>query len=145
MNTYRKCISMPIITPSMTGHGPLIKVGLNDQDNKLHTCYALLDTGASHSCVDAQLLKDLNNNPICSGSNQCAIGNAQQAYFHNINLYVENENNIYALSLNVNVVSLEFSSIIPVPPAHKVIIGRDILSHCTFIYDGKNNKYSFEW
>jgi hypothetical protein len=145
MDKFRKYLKMPIITPSMTGHGPLIRVGIYDTDNKLHTFYALLDTGASHTCIDSQLLKDLNNNPIKIGSNQCATGDACPAPFHNVNLHVENENNIYMLALNVNVVSLDISSIKPLPPAHKVLIGRDVLSRCTFIYDGKNNIYSLEW
>ncbi len=142
MERTRKIAMMPILTPQMDGHGPLIYTRFKPKDNKISslTCLALVDTGASGSVIDCAFIESCVVKEIGKGNSYTPHGSMESHYY----------------SLDVSMCGIagefipEFSNVIVSTQnlgifAYKFIIGRDILSKCTFIYDGRNKVYSLEW
>ena len=95
--------------------------------------WALIDTGATRSCVDTQVISSLQVNPIGIATVGTAKGQVQQ--------------NLYPAKFNfpdANNMTIEFSSAVGVDLTGQSIgeqrlvalIGRDVLSHCILIYNG---------
>lgn len=93
---------------------------------------ALIDTGASRSCVDVQAIESLGVSPI----GVTTIGSARGLGQHNL----------YPAKFRFPGVALEteFSSVVGVDLKGQstggqdivVLVGRDVLSHCVLIYNG---------
>lgn len=94
---------------------------------------ALIDTGASTTCIDKSIASQLSLIPRDIKKVQTAGG--------------EDEQNLYDVSivlplaqqtaLNIQVLEAKLEK-----QPYRALIGRDILSHCTFVYNGWNNSYT---
>jgi len=142
MGKNLKTAAMPIITPSMAGHGPLVYTRFQSIDRNVSslTCLALLDTGASNSVIDMDYISQCQVASRGTGKSFTPHGDKISQYF----------------SLDVSMCGIagefipEFKDVVVGTEnlsafAYKFIVGRDILSKCTFIFDGRNGKYSLEW
>ena len=133
---------MPKLEPQMQGHGPLVYARFLPIDKKVSSliCLALLDTGASSSVIDSEFVKQIQ--VVGQGKGQTMTPHGQkEASYATLGLALSRIEGEYIPEFtNVLVSVMDFSQF-----AYKFIIGRDILSKCTFIYDGRNNVYSLEW
>ncbi len=102
------------------------------------TGFALIDTGATRSCVDSRIISDLGVNPIGVVSLGTANGLSQH------NLYPAK------FRFPVTKFDIEFSSVVGVDLMGQSIgklqmialIGRDVLSHCLLVYNGAQGNFS---
>ena len=104
---------------------------------------ALVDTGASESCIDLKLAADLNL--VSRGERRSFAGNGQDNVHqtYEISLLIEgNESNklFPCLPSGIDLKALKTDGI-----AICFIIGRDILSKCIFTYDGINGTFSIQF
>lgn len=100
---------------------------------------ALIDSGASTSCVDSQVIGRLGVKPIGVGIALTAGGACEQ--------------NLYPARFNFpeGKLSFEFSSVMGVDLKEQTImgrklvalVGRDVLSECVFVYNGLQASYTF--
>lgn len=96
------------------------------------TGWALLDTGATRSCVDQSTIARLGVNPIGTTTTGTAGGRVQQ-YLYPAKFRFPGEG-----------LEIEFSSVVGVDLAGQsiasrdliVLVGRDVLSRCVLIYNG---------
>jgi hypothetical protein len=96
------------------------------------TGIALIDTGATRSCVDSKIISQLGVNPIGVITTGTAGGPVQQSLFP------------ARFRFPGEGLDLEFSSVIGADLAGQniagrniiVLVGRDVLSHCQLIYNG---------
>jgi hypothetical protein len=103
---------------------------------------ALIDTGASHTCVDESSLVKLGVNPIGVATTRTAAGPANQSRYP-VRLEFPGEG-----------LDLEFSSVTGVDLSGQaidigaqshpivVLVGRDVLSQCVLVYNGPGGFYS---
>lgn len=100
---------------------------------------ALIDSGASTSCVDSQVIGRLGVKPIGVGIALTAGGACEQ------NLYPAR------FDFPEGKISFEFSSVMGVDLKEQTImgrrlvalVGRDVLSGCVFVYNGLQASYTF--
>jgi hypothetical protein len=102
------------------------------------TGLALIDTGATRSCVDSQVISSLGVNPIGITSLGTARGRSQH--------------HLYPAKFNFPAIrfEMEFDSVVGVDlsgqGAGKIqiiaLIGRDVLSRCILIYYGTKGSFS---
>jgi hypothetical protein len=103
------------------------------------TGLALIDTGATRSCVDSQVISSLSVNPIGITDLGTAGGRSQH--------------NLYPAKFNFPVmkgVEMEFGSVVGVDLSGQgagkmqiiALIGRDVLSRCILIYHGTKGSFS---
>ncbi len=94
--------------------------------------FALIDTGATRSCVDAQVISSLGVQPIGLIATGTAGGQVQQSLYP------------AKLRFPAEGLEIEFSSVIGVDLTGQsmagrriiALVGRDVLSRCVFIYNG---------
>lgn len=91
---------------------------------------ALIDTGATSSCIDKSVINDIGL--------QCISTQEVKTPFES------HICNLYATIFQIADTNEYFSLIVPEADLsrdnHKAIIGRDILKNCTFVYNGNLNK-----
>ncbi|OQA61465.1 MAG: hypothetical protein BWY41_00145 [Candidatus Atribacteria bacterium ADurb.Bin276] len=98
---------------------------------------ALIDTGASKTCVDESILKTLNLKPV--GENEIATPQGTDKKFE------------YPVKLEFPgspIPPLEFNSVIGVDLKAQdiaVLIGRDILCHCILIMNGPAGNFTLSF
>jgi hypothetical protein len=105
------------------------------------TVLGLIDTGASCSAIDATLARGMGLEP--RGVTQIHTPSTGDAY-ETRNLYdvsfVLGHDQPAALHLTLSVIESGFAS-----EGFLVLIGRDVLSRCTFTYHGPTGRYSLDW
>jgi hypothetical protein len=101
--------------------------------------FALIDTGATRSCVDSQVISSLGVNPIGITSLGTARGRSQH--------------HLYPAKFNFPAMKgfeIEFGSVVGVDLSGQgagkmqiiALIGRDVLSRCILIYHGPKGSFS---
>ena len=94
---------------------------------------ALIDTGAGRTCIDVSVVEQLNLNPISAVQVITASGLALQGtYAAKIRLPVMKMDIDFSSVLSVNLAGQKIQGM-PVI----VLIGRDLLANCVFIYNGQ--------
>ena len=105
---------------------------------------ALLDTGAEMTCVDASLIQQLGL-PLggMAPANLPAHGGLTFAAMHDASLTIlhpsrKTRNHLAVLDMSVLELPLT-------PLGYQVLIGRDILARCRFLFDGPKNTFSLTY
>lgn len=97
---------------------------------------ALVDTGAAESCIDSLLAAQLNLPIVDRRPISGALGSGE-ANMHLAQIYIPGLNRtIYGVFAGVH---LQAGG-----QAHKALIGRTFLQHCTLSYDGRGGKVSIQ-
>jgi len=100
---------------------------------------ALVDTGASCSCVDPDALNQLGLQP--TGKTQIrtpSTGDAVHAAdLYDVSIYLVHSEERYVLPRTVQVVASVTEG-----QRHDVLLGRDILSQCLLVYDGREETFA---
>lgn len=102
---------------------------------------AILDTGASVSALDSQVIAALSlqyrgQAEIHTPSTGAGVVHRDQ---YDATLVI-GENESPPLIATIPVIECEFAS-----RGFHALIGRDILRHCRFTYDGPTNRFGLEW
>ncbi len=132
--------SGPIITVEVTIPSELATL-LEEQNHPIPqpvTGFALIDTGASRSCVDDQVISSLGVNPIGVTATGTAVGSVQRSLYPARFRFPRER------------LDIEFSSVVGVDLTGQqiagrdiiVLFGRDVLSRCVFIYNGVGSFYT---
>jgi predicted aspartyl protease len=96
------------------------------------TGFALIDTGASNTCIDEQAAKDLGLPVIDVGSMQSAS-------------HEKHPCNIYPVQIVTPVVTLNSMRTMGANLASQgllILIGRDVLAVCTLFYNGPSGQFT---
>jgi hypothetical protein len=104
---------------------------------------ALIDTGASGSCVDPAILQALGLTPtgvttICTPSSQAYPA---QQYDVGIAVPGATATHIPFLAPNVPVIAAQLSA----PQGFQALFGRDLLADCLFLYNGPIGYFTLAW
>jgi len=100
---------------------------------------ALLDTGASGTCIDEQVIAQLHLSPtgIIPVHTPSTSGNPQSCLQYDIALFVANPQvHIVSFTLPIVASALRHQNI-------EALIGRDVLDRTTLFYDGPNGMFSW--
>lgn len=108
------------------------------------TVEALVDTGASGTCVDPSVLDQLSLSPTGQVQVNTPSTGAQPvvAYQYDVSLLIkttETQQPLYRPAMPV------LSSELIVRQGFHVLIGRDVLQHCLLTYDGRNGLFSLAY
>jgi len=138
---------MPIqqfISPNLIFHGPTIELlilppksvveALHKQGKKIpqKKVLALIDTGATCTCIDSSVAKELELVSFDAKKVQTAGGeDLQAAYDVSVVLPLAKHMGIQVQVLEAKLTNQPYSA----------LLGRDILRECTLIYNGWNNSY----
>jgi len=103
------------------------------------TGWALIDTGATHSCVDDDVISQLGVNPIRRAKIHGSAG------IHEVNVFpshlrfpaIPNFEIDFAATLGVNIQAQQFNN-----QPIIALLGRDVLAKCVFIYNGPLGMYT---
>ena len=135
-----KTIAIPSGTALMQ-RGPIVQVTIGVEQNIAQQLLsqgiplpqpvpgvALIDTGATSTCIDEEVAKQLNLPVI----DVVSIASASHAYA---------KQNVYPSLIEVVGIAIKFNALraIGVPLVNQgihVLIGRDLLQHCTLFYNG---------
>jgi len=101
--------------------------------------WALIDTGATHSCVDDNVISQLGVNPISRAKIHGSAG------AHEVNVFpahlrfpaIPNFEIDFAAALGVNIRAQQFNN-----QPIIALLGRDVLSRCVFVYNGPLGIYT---
>ena len=98
----------------------------------------LIDTGASHTCIDETILRPLKLEPTGSiaAHTPSTGGNPHVMFQYDVALLLYHQDNSRFLG-NVPVSAVDFSA-----QSIDGILGRDILSLCLLVYDGRAVQFS---
>lgn len=144
---------MPYFTLQLTTSGPIVDafIGISDaratalKANSITVpthvkIRALIDTGASCTCIDPSVLSSLNLSATGSTLvNTPTTGNAPSTAFqYDVSLAIPCDQNTSFYLGNVPIIE---SALLAMQGFH-ALIGRDILQHCLFKYDGKFGLFS---
>jgi hypothetical protein len=144
---------MPTLRASLQNEGALVDVLLGWSDSRAKQLRAslrpvphplqargLLDTGAEITCVDALLIQQLGlpfggtvlaNLPAHGGLTISALHDAGLTILHPSG---NMQDNLVVLNLSVLELSLA-------PLSYQVLVGRDVLARCRFLYNGPFNRF----
>jgi predicted aspartyl protease len=142
---------MAALTASFQSGAPIIRVAIGVSEPRQHAlqaalqpvpnpqaCLALLDTGASHTCVDPTILSALNLSPTGSANVLTAssgtIPHACRQFDVALVIFMDNQQ-MHLASLTIPVVELELMN-----QGFGALIGRDVLSQGLLVYDGKRGE-----
>ena len=130
----------PVLQEEVNLPQPLINL-LSSQNRSIPAAspgFALIDTGASRTCVDSPVLSNLGINPIgvvamgtAGGSTSCLLYPARLS-FPVINLVIDFG--------SVAAVNLQGQKVNGTPLV--ALIGRDVLSRCLLIYSGTDGFFT---
>lgn len=103
-------------------------VGQGDEVPKPISGFALLDTGASHTCIDDDIAKTLQL-PAVDKVNMCSASHAST------------EQNVYPVHIELTGTGVEFDvnkamGATLKPQGIDALIGRDVLQNCMLVYNG---------
>lgn len=147
---------MPHFTLNIGPDGPVLKVligvsevraaALSDPDHLVPNpvaVNALLDTGASHTCLDPSVVKDLALSPTGSVSVTAPAAGAvtQTADEYDVSLWIPaaiGEAPLVFPTLPVFCSELHHSGF-------RALIGRDILADCLLAYNGRTGLYTLAY
>jgi hypothetical protein len=142
---------MPSLTISIGSDGPILDVRVGLSTHRISALLAakqsfspplgvraLIDTGASCTCIDPSLVKRFNLTP--TGSNllhSASTGAApKNANLFDIALFfIKDDGQSHSMGVTLPVLEVDLSSM----NTFSVIIGRDILKQTTMIYNGPAN------
>lgn len=100
---------------------------------------ALFDTGATHTCVDNSIINQLNIEPseyipiiTPSGITNAPVFRVM-LYFPLIKLSLDFSR---AIGVDLSKIAVKEQNLL-------VLVGRDVLSRCVFIYNGPTGRYTF--
>jgi Aspartyl protease len=142
---------MPILTLPIAVEGPLVEVlvGLTPADLRAlrqagqtpppeQRLRALIDTGASQSCIDFGCVTALGLVPAGQLSLLIpSVGGGSQTYdLHTVSVTLLHPQANYYLPV-VDVVAANRAS-----QGVEMLLGRDVLKYCTLFYDGPANTFS---
>lgn len=103
----------------------------------------LVDTGASHTCVDPSVFLALQLQP--TGSVQMLTPSTgstpQSADTYDVGIVIPNNNQQGLILPNVQVSASELAT----AQGFHALIGRDILSHCLLVYNGSIGTLAFSY
>lgn len=142
---------MPHLTQYITPEGPIVDVevcassflamilsGLNQQIPNPIRVNALIDTGASKTCVDLRIINLLNLFP--TGRAQIITPSTgakpMPCSLYDVSLVLLQPNGRKLLPL-IPIIGCDFST-----QNVQVLLGRDVLASCLFCYDGAFNIFS---
>ncbi len=124
-------------------HGfPYINVGISKfgDDNIKIKLKAIIDTGAAHCLLKPSLISQLNLESFGTEEYIHPQNGIQKVGNFSINLFLDTENESgCALIQNVRVSQLDAESY----PA-EMIIGVELLRHCSFMYNGRENMFQLD-
>jgi hypothetical protein len=144
---------MPILTGALIQEGALVDglVGLSEPTLKgLRTALrpvpspiharALLDTGAEISCIDSSVVQNLGLSLAgTTFANLPAHGGLTLGALYDIGLTILHPSNVPQNNLTIpTLCSLELSL---AHLGYQMLIGRDVLARCRFLFDGPRNKF----
>jgi predicted aspartyl protease len=113
--------------PPVPGGGILISWG-----NKSKACAAVIDTGASHTCIPASIANELHLRQV---EEDVIVVSGPQRSGEKRNVYVSNFSFLGFDFHNHPVVSIEW---------HEVLIGRDIINKWLLTLDGPKQVFTIE-
>lgn len=103
---------------------------------------ALIDTGASNSVIDIEVVKYLNLTSTKKRESLFANGLSGEHYIYDISILLSDKHHKLFPSRASGVDLTEFKCEgIDI----QLIIGRDILQHCCFIYNGTTGRFTLEF
>lgn len=143
---------MPHLTLSVDQRGPMMLVGLGVSESMRHAlnragktlpqlqpANALIDTGASCSVVDPEVIKPLGLNPTSYASvhTPSTGGNAAQQPVYDISIWLFHAQSQHVVdrSFPVCCANLRAQGI-------DMLLGRDVLGDCLLVYDGPSGQFS---
>ena len=149
---------MPVLRESLDREGALVSilVGLSDSSiRRLRSqfqpipqpveCRALLDTGAEITCVDSRLVESLNL--VDGGFSFANVPSVREstmlASLYDLSLTILHPSGeaLDHLALpNWRVLELPLRSF-----DYQVLVGRDVLVKCQFVFDGINERFSLKY
>jgi predicted aspartyl protease len=140
---------MPHFTLQLSPKGPLLTVVVRVSDERYRalvannhpipapvTIRALIDTGASITCIDPSVLRSLSLSPTGSATvNTPSTGNTPvSADQYDVSITIHGSTNSQ-IPLVFNTIPVIQAELLLVQGFH-ALIGRDILEHCFFSYNG---------
>ena len=142
---------MPVLTAAFQAGVPLVRIAVGVSEPRQGAlqavsqpipdpqgCLALLDTGASHSCVDPTILAALGLSPTGSVSVLTASSgttpHACRQFDVALVIFMDNQQ-IHLASLTIPVMELDL-----VNQGFGALIGRDVLSQGLLVYNGKRGE-----
>lgn len=148
---------MPHFTKQSDPRGPILNaiVGVSaERENALKLAnitipkpvpiQALIDTGASSTCIDPSVLKQLNLTPTGSVQMNTPSTGTQpvDAEQYDVGLLIPvSADHVPFLSPTLPVLCVELL----VAQGFHALIGRDILEHCVFTYNGTTKLYTLAY
>lgn len=105
------------------------------------TGFAIIDTGCKITSVDDGTIKGLGVSPVGVGTTNTAAGQVTQNIYP---AHVKLPRTTIEIDYN-SVFSSDLSKVIFNGQPIIALIGRDILAHCVFIYNGKSGMYTFAY
>jgi hypothetical protein len=142
---------MPHLTNRLTRGSPLITlyVGISDERRiaftkagrtppEMRECLALIDTGASDTCIDPAILKPLELTPTGHAliHTPSTAGQPHSCDFYDVSLGIYHPKDSMIL-LTVPVIAVDLGS-----QGITALIGRNVLASCLFIFDGASDSFT---
>lgn len=150
---------MPYITLQVTQQGLLCNALLGISDARRHALQlagatvpplvpmrAMIDTGASCTCVDPSIITALSLTPsgaqlpMNTGSSGSTPFDADQ---YDVSLLIPASSTQYAAFRRATIPVAEMPLVVSI--GVDALIGRDILSECLLVYDGRNEIFSLAY
>jgi hypothetical protein len=148
---------MPVLTGALIPEGALVNVLVGPSHSTVQglrttlrpvppfiSTKALLDTGAEMTCFDASLVQALGlpfggsvpaNVPAQGGLSFSALHDASLTIVHPSGKAGDN-----LVIRDITVLELALASL-----GYQVLIGRDVLARCRFLYDGPKNRFRLHY
>jgi predicted aspartyl protease len=145
---------LPTITLNISPQGPLLEVFLDISQARRNTLSqagviipkpiqvtALIDTGASCSCIDPSVIQKLNITPTGSGAVSTPLTGKtlQLCNKYDISVLLVHPEINYQIGAIPVLESKVFGQGI------HALLGRDVLSKCLFIYNGTTQQYTISF
>lgn len=98
----------------------------------------LIDTGASCTCIDPEIIKSLNLAPtgVTSIATPSTGKNAHICNQFDVSIKLVHPSHVYTISV-LPIIETHLSHL-----GFDALIGRDVLSRCLLVYNGPNNTYT---
>jgi len=141
---------VPILNENLLGNNllPIIEVTvlpskavvqfLKNSNGKVprESVSALIDTGASNSCITSKIARNLILNPTDRKEVSTPAGKSKRL-FYDVGIILPG---LFPDSMEVQAIEVK---LIKVP--YQVLLGRDILNYCTLFYNGLTNQFTLHY